>query len=607
MDKGAHAPCLNFYGSAFEVQLNFEVDEALHLRSGQESLEGPVSQSPLFPEPILKLCPPSEQEVTDVFSMGWLTWCFQRLWRPFVEKAIKETVLSNIEPLIKQSVPQSLGCVHFSSFKFGEQTPEFGPIFTSWRSGVRGALQLDIAVKYKADSDIKIEAGLTQLGVTQVSLTGTLTLLFDPIVQSMPIIGGMHMFFLNPPSLTLQFAGLAGAASNPFLQRLMQSAMDTAIAESFVLPNVLTMNWMPDRMVTGDPTCWMSSILPIGAVRIAVINISTCSTVGSSQKQRTLKCMCGQLELNQYAMVHLGILEHRLDFNNQDFQNSAGQNGCEMEIACSLLVYDVKQTVQIDVWQQDVPSDYLLGRSKPLELHQLLRSSSDQGTCIKLQSSEESEEIEIQIKLVLYELHADKWRLKKTRQQQPEGAILICKVMMGRLPDTHPSQEYELHLRVGDSNAHHFFTPRDTNWKDYVKTSEPVEDTVEALMAEGLTTMRIAEVLQMEEPLVAKIAAYRNRFNAELLQNLCILVHPQEVNNICETGILELEVRHRGHLEASGKLDFKLLWMSEGLRLQRLIELSPETEYSGQTYDLEMEFRLLAFVPHHGVVSHHWM
>merc|ERR1719491_251763 len=130
-------------------------------------------------------------------------------------------------------MPGPLKNIRFSKFTLGG-APEVGPMVVSERTSDSQGIQMDIIIKYHGDANIDLEAGLAKVGVNHIEVCGTLSLLLDPIVDSVPIVGGMKLFFLNPPHVQLKFVGLAELAHIPFVQQIVQSTIHDSLADVLV-------------------------------------------------------------------------------------------------------------------------------------------------------------------------------------------------------------------------------------------------------------------------------------------------------------------------------------------------------------------------------------
>jgi len=689
LDKGARAPSLRSYGSSFEVQLLFDVDELMQYRwRMSDSLDNIAKvtgrQADVYgmEEQVLCLQPPTGDNVSDTYDAGWLTWCVEKLW-PNIDEAIKKLMHDEVEPEIRKAVPAAMGQVKISECSLGTKIPVIGSIKASQRAGVRNGLQLDIFIDYNGDASFMVCAGRTSVGVTEIKLHGTLSLLLDPIVHQMPVVGGLHIFFLNPPKVQLQFVGHVDFANVPWLKRIIQNQVNKSIAEKIVLPNVFTINWMDERIQSFDNVVWFSSMLPTGLLRVGIPEMEAMTPTVANCGTQTQQCK--PISGSRYVLLKLGA-QTRREYMYTDVTHEVCQES-------DLLVYDVKQNFSVEIWDGAPLGDgKLLGTSEPIPLQQLLG-----GSPWKQLLSPDGDEINTSIRLRtrLFNLHADRRKLEQasravkaahyakansssssqmasralsasrsatvthttvtrttssdttalapavagggsvpppfhaspsrsmddprtahtscssaapdswTRPTARRDAIgvLVCHVPKGRLPETNAVMEYALRVRLGNDQNEHPFTMLDTAWRtDYRTFTDTTENTIKALAQEGFTAERIAKMMSMEEPLVAKIVAHDLGFNVEIPQHLCVLLTSIELPDDLESEAccVRLEILHQGRVEASGNVSLGTVLKASGMKIRSLVECQVVYGLSGARYDLDVELRLFACVPHKG-------
>lgn len=65
-------------------------------------------------------------------------------------------------------------------------------------------------------------------------LSGTLRLVMKPLINQMPMIGGVQYFFLNPPSLEFNLIGVADVFDMPGLSDLIRRIVSEQISNMYV-------------------------------------------------------------------------------------------------------------------------------------------------------------------------------------------------------------------------------------------------------------------------------------------------------------------------------------------------------------------------------------
>jgi len=488
---------------------------------------------------------------------------------------------------------------------------------------------------------------------------GMLSLLFNPIVPTLPIIGGLKLFFLNPPAVKLEFVGLAQLVNFPMLQKVVDGAIQEAIAASLVLPNVLSINWMPEKATTGDPAVAMSSQFPTGVLRIAVLDAQ-----GFIVNQR----LC--------CVMKFGAARYRTDKCKKPSPPT-------WEEIHDFLIYDSQQLLSLEVWSDK----NMLAKSEHLEMRRLLVRKGVQlfklipvkGVNARVQqsvaastsgpgkSSGASVECFIRIEVSKFDLMAEFSILGRFPETGKSGlsmkggsmknsgsevstnssassldarrnqtsflplslarsapgplmlpcAVLVCTIIKGRVPPDHV-QGSMLGLAVypgGDEANPRRILPSDITWQATLGLDDNAISTIRTLAREGLSSEKIAVVLNMPEALVSKVMAHSLGFNVEVPQRLEVLVQLDALN----CGDIQLEFRRRGRCEAATRIPLQNVVTAPGqkLLLRRMVALQPtansrmrwgaqqvglaaevaaSTEAS-ERFDFDVEFNLMGYVP----------
>jgi len=85
--------------------------------------------------------------------------------------------------------------------------------------------------------NIKVTVQGIQAGIKTIMLTGTLRLVMKPLVNDIPIIGGVTAFFLNKPTLDFDLTAAANLLDMPLLNKSLRSVVEDQISNYLVLPN----------------------------------------------------------------------------------------------------------------------------------------------------------------------------------------------------------------------------------------------------------------------------------------------------------------------------------------------------------------------------------
>eukprot|EP00927_Polykrikos_kofoidii_P065353 TRINITY_DN61111_c0_g1_i1.p1 TRINITY_DN61111_c0_g1~~TRINITY_DN61111_c0_g1_i1.p1 ORF type:complete len:564 (-),score=84.44 TRINITY_DN61111_c0_g1_i1:41-1732(-) len=197
----------------------------------------------LAPSPSLPVRPLQFPEIVDASSgsrqiavgesLGWLNALFDGLW-PRVNAAAQRIVHEELTREIQSHLPAMLRKTHFNEFTLGVVPPRLGPIkvYETGRS-----LKVTLGIDYRSDVDISLQVGPLSVGVRELSINGELVVRMEQLIDQLPVVGGIVIYFLNPPRVDFSLTGLGIAAEFPGVSGLIRRAIDKSINNSLVLPN----------------------------------------------------------------------------------------------------------------------------------------------------------------------------------------------------------------------------------------------------------------------------------------------------------------------------------------------------------------------------------
>ena len=98
---------------------------------------------------------------------------------------------------------------------------------------------MDIDLFYAGDCDINFILGGIRGGIKDFQIHGTVRVIMKPLISSMPLIGGLQIFFLNNPNVDFNLVGVADLLDMPGLSDILRKIVVDVIASIMVLPNKL--------------------------------------------------------------------------------------------------------------------------------------------------------------------------------------------------------------------------------------------------------------------------------------------------------------------------------------------------------------------------------
>lgn len=165
-----------------------------------------------------------------------------RLW-PHINKAIAQIIRETVEPTFATSLPGPLAKLHFTKLDLGS-VPIGLDNFTVHDEAADGSLKFEMDVVWDGDCHIELAFDLGSMGVKSLKLFGRLSVVFKPLMDTVPIVGAIQYAFVNPPEIELDFTGLANVADFSGVSGTVRSIIVDCLS-IMVLPNRMMVKMDP--------------------------------------------------------------------------------------------------------------------------------------------------------------------------------------------------------------------------------------------------------------------------------------------------------------------------------------------------------------------------
>lgn len=210
----------------------------------------------------------------------WFTALWKAMW-PRVDVFLRGQLDDLIKEQLYKRLPNTSGILSVSDLSFGSSAPEVDDIFVRSRKaaegdrrtplGVRGLNTKVIDLVIHIDSqDVKAcvsAAGIFTVYVTSLQIHGILSIGLRASKDTPPFYGGLEIYFLNPPELSIETSGTCSAI--PGLQDILRNSLLDVIKNLCVAPNrhVFLMN-PDDDLDRAD----LKYPAPLGLLRMTLIS-----------------------------------------------------------------------------------------------------------------------------------------------------------------------------------------------------------------------------------------------------------------------------------------------------------------------------------------------
>lgn len=243
---------------------------------------------------------PSWVYFPDVERCEWVNRILQQLWfnaNYFARDLVKEVIEPNVAAALAQ---YKLSGFKFDRIILGTIAPRIGGIKVYDKNVTRNEIIMDVDLYYTSDSDISFQLAGVRGGVKHFQIQGTVRVVMKPLINKMPLVGGLQIFFLNSPRVDFNLVGVADVLDMPGLSDMLRKIIVEQIGAIMVLPNKLPITLNADVLAS---TLKMPE--PEGVMRIHVVE--------AKDLMKKDIGMLGKGKSDPYAIVSVGAQTFRTE------------------------------------------------------------------------------------------------------------------------------------------------------------------------------------------------------------------------------------------------------------------------------------------------------
>uniref|UniRef100_A0A665VAX9 Extended synaptotagmin-3-like n=1 Tax=Echeneis naucrates TaxID=173247 RepID=A0A665VAX9_ECHNA len=201
----------------------------------------------------------------DVEKVDWVNKVLQQAW-PFFGMFMEKLLKENIQPAVRQSSP-ALKMFTFTKVHFGHIPPRITGMRAYTQEADQKEVILDMNICYDGDVDIDAEVNAPIVaGVKGLKLKGMLRVILEPLIGQVPLVGGVTIFFIRPPTLEINWTGMTNLLDSPAFSSLSEETIIDIISSLMVLPNRMCFPLIDQVKVDQ-----MRFPLPRGVVRVHLL------------------------------------------------------------------------------------------------------------------------------------------------------------------------------------------------------------------------------------------------------------------------------------------------------------------------------------------------
>ncbi|XP_030856297.1 extended synaptotagmin-2 isoform X2 [Strongylocentrotus purpuratus] len=279
---------------------------------------------------------PSWVYFPDIERAEWLNQIVKHLW-PYLEGYVEDLLRTSVEPAVQDNLPSYLKSFRFEKIRLGRYSPRIGGVKAYTEHVGRDEMILDLEIFYAGDCDIEISVKTVKrlkAGIQDLQLHGTLRVEMRPLVNKMPLIGGMSIYFLNRPAIDFNLTNLADLLDVPGLSNMLHGILEDQFACFLVLPNRIPLTFMDTTDINE-----LKYPMPKGVLRITAV-----------EARNLVRADMGLLKKGKsdpYLVINVGMQKFKTKTINNNLNPKWNQT-------FEALVYEEHgQTLDVDCWDED--------------------------------------------------------------------------------------------------------------------------------------------------------------------------------------------------------------------------------------------------------------
>ncbi|KAF0313354.1 Extended synaptotagmin-3 [Amphibalanus amphitrite] len=243
----------------------------------------------------------NSEQVTLAKLQDLPSWMLKQMW-PYVGDYVKNLLKTQFEA----SLAATMSGYKLYNFKFekiylGDIPPRVGGVKVYSDNVQRSEIIMDLEIFYAGDSRIECSFSRMTAGIKDFQLHGVMRIVYKPLISSIPIIGGMQLFFLNNPDIDFNMLGVADVLDMPGLSGILRNVIVDTIAAMMVLPNkwpIILSDQVPTKMVTASQ--------PKGVLRLRLIE--------GKDLMKKDRNIFGQGKSDPYAIIYIGAKQFKTKY-----------------------------------------------------------------------------------------------------------------------------------------------------------------------------------------------------------------------------------------------------------------------------------------------------
>ncbi|XP_014274129.1 extended synaptotagmin-2-B isoform X2 [Halyomorpha halys] len=234
----------------------------------------------------------------DIERAEWVNRILNQVW-PNVNHYAKDIIKDKIEPAVQESLLMyNMKGFSFQKMRLGSIPPRVGGVKVYDKNIARDEIIMDLDIFYAGDCDISFTLSGLSGGIKDFQIHGMIRIVMKPLIKTMPLIGGLQIYFLNNPTMDFNLVGVADLLDMPGLSDMLRRIIVEQVSAIMVLPNKLSIV-LSDDVSTHN----LKFPEPQGVLRVHLIE--------AKELMKKDISMLGKGKSDPYAIITLGAESYR--------------------------------------------------------------------------------------------------------------------------------------------------------------------------------------------------------------------------------------------------------------------------------------------------------
>ncbi|KAF2883924.1 hypothetical protein ILUMI_22241 [Ignelater luminosus] len=234
----------------------------------------------------------------DIERAEWLNKIVKQLW-PNINHYVRDMIRDKVQPKLQKKLQKyKLNGFKFEKIILGSIPPRIGGVKVYETNVSRNEIVLDLDLFYAGDCNLSFSLSGFKGGIKDLQLEGMCRVVLKPLLTTVPLIGGIQLFFLNNPSIDFNLVGVIDILDMPGFSDLLRQLITEQVASMMVLPNKL-----PIKLSKHIEAEAINMPIPEGVLRIHVVE-------AKNLMKKDLGLL-GKGKSDPYAVLNVGAQEFR--------------------------------------------------------------------------------------------------------------------------------------------------------------------------------------------------------------------------------------------------------------------------------------------------------